>query len=92
MEKLVRLLGEKYVLNLLESLYEGPKRFSDLRDACQIDKTLCQKLHRLQTADLVGTELATVNKRPVVQYKLTRKGRIALRHIRALAKELDGPE
>ena len=89
MEQLIRLLGEKYVLKVLESLFEGPKRFSDLRDSCHIDKTLCQKLQRLQEADLVGTEIKVINKRPVVHYNLTNNGRIALRHIVALEKEIE---
>lgn len=89
MEKVIRLLGEKYVINILESLSEGPKRFSVLSEACHIDKTLCQKLRRLQEANLVGTEIKTINKRPVVHYILTSKGRITLRHVRALVEDLD---
>lgn len=89
MEQLIHLLGEKYVLKVMDSLSEGPKRFSDLRDSCNIDKTLCQKLHRLQEASLVGTEIMSVDKRPVVHYILTNKGYIALRHVVALAKEID---
>ena len=71
---LIPLLGERYVLNILEALLEGPKRFADLADACPNEKTRTAKLRSLEEAGLIGTVSSKMGKRFFVHYKLTEKG------------------
>jgi len=71
---LIQLLGEKYVLNILDALPEGPKRFGDLSDACPNEKTRTAKLRRLEEAGLIEAVSSKIGKRFFVHYKLTEKG------------------
>lgn len=71
---LIQLLGERYVLNILDALLEGPKRFADLADACPNEKTRTAKLRRLEEAGLIETVSSKIGKRFFVHYKLTKKG------------------
>ena len=84
MKKLISLLGEKYVLDIMYSLDVGPKRYSKLREVCSTDPTLTKKLRKLQEAGLVGTEAMTVDGRPAIHYTLTKKGVAILRHFEEL--------
>jgi len=71
---LIQLLGERYVLNILGALLEGPKRFADLADACPNEKTRTAKLRRLEEARLIEAVSSKIGKRFFVHYKLTEKG------------------
>jgi len=84
MRKLICLLGEKYVLEIMYALDAGPKRYSQLRAVCSTDPTLTKKLRKLQKASLVGTEASTVDGRPAIMYRLTTDGVAVLRHLEAL--------
>ena len=84
MKKLISLLGEKYVLDIMCSLDAGPKRYSRLREVCPTDPTLTKKLRKLQEAGLVGTEAMTVDGRPAIHYVLTKRGVAVLRHFEGL--------
>lgn len=68
---LIQLLGERYVLNILDALLEGSKRFTDLVDACQNEKTRTAKLRRLEETGLIETVSSKIGKRFFVHYKLT---------------------
>jgi len=70
----IQLLGERYVLNILDALLEGSKRFADLVDACPNEKTRTAKLRRLEEAGLIETVSSKIGKRFFVHYKLTEKG------------------
>lgn len=89
MKSLIRLLGEKYVLDIMSSLDAGPKRYTQLKTACPIDRTLTEKLRKLQEAGLVGTEAITVDKKPAIHYNLTKRGVAVLRHFQALSSTID---
>jgi DNA-binding HxlR family transcriptional regulator len=71
---LIPLLGERYVLGILEALLEGPKRFADLAEACPNEKTRTAKLRSLEEARLIETVSSKIGKRFFVHYKLTEKG------------------
>jgi len=71
---LIQLLGERYVLNILDALLESPKRFADLGDACPNEKTRTAKLRSLEEAGLVETVSSKMGKRFFIHYKLTEKG------------------
>jgi len=71
---LIQLLGERYVLNILDALSEGSKRFADLADACPNEKTRTAKLRKLEEAGLIETVSSKIGKRFFVHYKLTEKG------------------
>jgi len=78
---LIPLLGERYVLNILDSLPEGPKRFADLADACPNEKTRTAKLRRLEEAGLIEAVSSKIGKRFFVHYKLTEKGNRLLQEL-----------
>ena len=88
MKTLISLLGEKYVLDIMSSLDAGPKRYTQLKDACPIDRTLTEKLRKLQDAGLVGTEARSVNKKPAIHYNLTKRGIAVLRHFEGLSSTI----
>ena len=93
MKTLIHLLGEKYVLDILASLDAGPKRYTELKKACPVDRTLTEKLRKLQDAGLIGTEARTVEKKPAIHYILTKRGSTVLRHFEALIGQIeDAPE
>jgi len=71
----------KYVLNILGTLLEGSKRFADLADACQNEKTRTAKLRRLEEAGLIETVSSKIGKRFFVHYKLTEKGKEMLQEL-----------
>jgi len=78
---LIQLLGERYVLNILDALLEGSKRFADLADACPNEKTRTAKLRRLEEAGLIETVSSKIGKRFFVHYKLTEKGKEMLQEL-----------
>ena len=58
------VLGKMYSLDILKSLLESPKRFSDLNKACHIEKTRAKRLKELKEAKLIEVvvkEKANVN-------------------------------
>jgi DNA-binding HxlR family transcriptional regulator len=78
---LILLLGERYVLNILDALLESPKRFADLADACPNEKTRTAKLRSLEETGLIETVSSKKGKRFFVHYKLTEKGNRLLQEL-----------
>jgi len=78
---LIQLLGEQYVLNILDALLEGSKRFADLADACPNEKTRTTKLRRLEETGLIEAVTSKIGKRFFVHYKLTEKGNRLLQEL-----------
>ena len=73
------VIGKVYALDILESLFESPKRFSDLNKACPIEKTRSQRLKELKVQGLIETTIKEKAGRDFVHYKLTEKGQEVLR-------------
>jgi DNA-binding HxlR family transcriptional regulator len=73
--KLIKLLGEDFVLDILSSLFDSPKRFTDLADACPNEKTRADKLRKLGELGLIEAVSLKIGKRFYVHYTLTEKGR-----------------
>lgn len=65
------IVGRPYALEILESLHESPKRYSDL--AVFNDKTKTKRLRELEKSGLIKPILKK-GKRPVICYSLTEKG------------------
>ena len=78
---LIPLLGERYILNILDALLEGSKRFVDLADTCPNEKTRTAKLRRLEEAELIETVSSKIGKRFFVHYQLTEKGNRMLQEL-----------
>ena len=78
---LIQLLGERYILEVLDALLESPKRFVDLADACPNEKTRTAKLRSLEEAGLIETVSSRIGKRFFVQYKLNEKGNQMLQEL-----------
>lgn len=78
---LIPLLGERYVINILEALLDGAKRFVDLDDVCPNEKTRTTKLRRLEEVGLIEAVSLKIGKRFFVHYKLTEKGKNMLQEL-----------
>ncbi len=87
MIKLLRLVGEKYVYEILRTLSESPKRYSDLKPVCASDRTLTRKIQRLQDAGLVDTEMGKMGRKSVINYRLTAKGEAVFSRIDGLVHQ-----
>lgn len=88
MKSVIQLLGEPYVVDILQSLYESPKRFKDLESACRVEKTRTEKLRKLEESNLVSTKSDKDGKKSVIKYCLTKKGIESIKHINSLEKAL----
>lgn len=78
---LISLLGERYILDILDALFEGARRFADLAEACPNEKTRTAKLRKLEEARLIETVSSKIGKRFFVHYKLTEKGKSIVQEI-----------
>jgi len=76
------VISKPYSLDILESLQQSPKRFTDLGKACPIEKTRSKRLKELSDASLVQVVVMEKRKRKFIHYKLTEKGETALRKAR----------
>ena len=72
-------IGKPYCLDILEELFIGPKRYSDLNKACPIEKTRAKRLKELKVEELIETTIRERGGRDFVHYKLTEKGQDVLR-------------
>ncbi len=80
--EIVMVIGKPYSLEILESLFENPKRFSDLNKACPIEKTRAKRLKELKEHGLIEVIIMERKSRSFMHYKLTEKGESALRKAR----------
>jgi len=74
-EKALEVLGGKWTFLILRDLFDGKKRFGELRNALEgvSPKTLSTRLKELEAKDIViRTAYATIP--PTVEYSLTDKG------------------
>lgn len=78
---IIQLVGKPYIIDIMESLYEQPKRFVDLSDACKNEKTRTVRLRDLERASLVETASIKLGKRSFIHYHLTEKGTSVLKEI-----------
>jgi DNA-binding HxlR family transcriptional regulator len=81
--KSIRLLGDYWMLRIISSLEDAPRRYSEIqRTAAGISPaTLTNRLKKLEEAQLVQR---TEESRAEVMYKLTSLGRDALPFLAAL--------
>jgi len=78
---IIQLVGKLYIIDIMESLSEQPKRFVDLSDACKNEKTRTIRLRELERANLVETVSVKMGKRSFIHYRLTEKGAMVLKEI-----------
>lgn len=78
---IIQLVGKQYILDIMESLSEQPKRFVDLSDACKNEKTRTIRLRELERANLIETVSIKVGKRSFIHYRLSEKGASVLNEI-----------
>jgi DNA-binding HxlR family transcriptional regulator len=80
-KSIIQMVGKPYILEIMESLSEQPRRFVDLSDACRNEKTRTIRLRELERANLIETISIKVGKRSFVHYRLTEKGASILKEI-----------
>lgn len=66
---------KQYYLEILKSLSEGAKRYSDLDVACLNEATRSIKLREMLKEGLIETFVQQDKKRMAVYYRLTGKGK-----------------
>jgi len=72
--ELFRTASRPYGFEILNFLYDNPKRFTDLKKVCPNDKTLTVRLSEMTHARLIGKKIIKVNKRDFIHYFLTEAG------------------
>lgn len=84
--KPVRVAGLACSLEMFETLYDGPKRFADLKQACPNESTRTERLRLLEEEGYVKIETAKIKRRNFVYYMLTDRGKAAVEHFIAVRK------
>ncbi|MGC8998697.1 MAG: winged helix-turn-helix transcriptional regulator [Candidatus Bathyarchaeia archaeon] len=74
----IGILGKSFVIEILEALNEGPKRFTDLKEHCPNDKTRANRIRCLKKEHLIEAVLADIGGQNVIHYVITERGREAL--------------
>ncbi len=82
-EELFHLIFEPYILNILNNLKAGRKRFKDLKQLTKNDRTLSSKLKKLKELGLINTEPIEKDEKFFTGYNITDKG---IKIIKALDK------
>ena len=73
--KTLKIVGSKWTLMILYSLFEGTKRFGELQDGLKVSpRTLALRLQQLE-ADGIISKQSFAEVPPRVEYTLTEKGR-----------------
>ena len=78
------MIGRPYALDILEALFTSPKRYSDLSEACSIEKTRAKRLKELKEVKLIGVVVMEKGKRNFIYYKITEKGEVVLKKSKEL--------
>ncbi len=82
--EITTVLGERYALDIIRSLYAQPKRYVELSSACSNGTTRTDRLRKLIGVRLVTTTTKKVGKRMFVHYKLTNKGKTVFEQIQKI--------
>lgn len=80
----LNLLAKAYTFDMLESLREKPKRFKDLKAACENEKMRSQRLRELEDSELIKVKVRRIGRRPISIYELSELGKGTLK----LAEEI----
>jgi DNA-binding HxlR family transcriptional regulator len=67
-KSIIQIVGKPYILEIMESLSEQPRRFVDLSNACKNEKTRTIRLRELERANLIDTISIKVGKRSFVHH------------------------
>jgi len=74
----LRFISEKWILDIIEQLRSGAKRFGEVELALKINPTsLTNRLKKLHKKGIISKQKSSENKK-VVLYQLTEKGRKVL--------------
>ena len=81
------IIGQKWTAVLVHDLSEGPRRFSELRDACTgiSPRTLSERLRALEDEGIIARH-SYAEAPPRVEYELTEKGEALLPIIREMRR------
>jgi DNA-binding HxlR family transcriptional regulator len=81
---LLILLSKKGALELLNSLIDNPKRYSELKELFSSDKTLSERLKQFEEYNLIETTSLKSNGRFFVHYQITEKGKEVLAKVKEI--------
>ncbi len=82
--KYLQDIAKPYALDILEELERGNRRFLELKHLCKSQKTLTIRLYELIELEVIQTIVdKPKNKRVIVSYSLTEKGK----HLLSIAKQ-----
>ena len=91
-EELGRLLGNKGTMNILYSLEERPKKYTELENTILLSHTsLLRRLTMLQTLDVVKKRPIRSKRRETHEYDLTLRGNELMKFIDSYEKEMTLP-
>lgn len=75
----LNLLAKKYTYEILKSLDKGPKRFKDLKTACENEKMRTQRLKELEDFNMIKSQPKKIGRRAVCIYDLSNVGKSTLK-------------
>ncbi|MBS3098500.1 winged helix-turn-helix transcriptional regulator [Candidatus Woesearchaeota archaeon] len=75
--KNLEIIGKPYALDILETISKSPKRYSDLKEVCPVDKTRTKRLRELELLGLTETINKKIEEkdRTFIHYRLTKRGK-----------------
>lgn len=80
----IGVLGKAFAIEILEAIREKPKRFSDLKQQCQNDKTRANRLKGLKKTNFIKTVIIEIKEQSFIHYHITPKGENALKILQQL--------
>ncbi len=82
--RLIRLMTNKNVLDILQRLQNGPARFTDLAEACPSVRLRSLRLADLTKNGLIQKKAIGVNENLQVVYQITEKGKKLAEEVKKL--------
>ena len=86
----LNLLAKKYTYEILKNLEKGPKRFKDLKTACENEKMRTQRLKELEDFKMIISKPKKIGRRAICIYDLSNIGKTTLKlaeEVKKLHKE-----
>lgn len=77
----LRLIGEPYILEILEALNSGSNRFKDFSKCCKNERTRTNKLRKLEKVGLVEVKISREGGKVIINYLPTETGKKILGEI-----------
>ena len=83
-QRTIGVLGKAFIIEILEAIYEKPRRFVDLKQQCPNDKTRAKRLKELKGNSFIKTVIIEIKGQSFIHFGITEKGEKALKLLQQL--------